>query len=74
MPLITNNYISKNNIPLTMNFITTFKDLLVESLKEHKNLIIILYALLIITFIIAWIYVSGTTGEIMQNMQKFRKI
>lgn len=51
-----------------MNFITTFKDLLVESLKEHKNLIIILYALLIITFIIAWIYVSGTTGEIMQNM------
>ena len=52
-----------------MNFITTFKDLLVESLKEHKNLIIILYALLIITFIIAWIYVSGNTGEIMQNMQ-----
>ena len=70
MPHInTNNYISKNNIPLTMNFITTFKDLLVESLKEHKNLIIILYALLIITFIIAWIYVSGSTGEIMQNIQ-----
>ena len=52
-----------------MNFITTFKDLLFESLKEHKKLIIILYALLIINFIIAWIYVSGNTGEIMQNIQ-----
>lgn len=52
-----------------MKSITTFKDFLIESLKEHKKLIIFLYALLIITFIIAWIYVSGNTGEIVQTLQ-----
>ena len=52
-----------------MKFITTFKDLLVESLKEHEKLIIIMYALLIISFIISWIYVSGNISAIMQNIQ-----
>lgn len=38
-----------------MNTLTEFKDLIVESLKDHKKLIIGLYVLFIISFIGAWI-------------------
>lgn len=45
-----------------MGALTKFKDLLVETLKENKKLIIGLYMLFIICFIAAWI-VSGTAVE-----------
>lgn len=38
-----------------MNILTKFKDLLIETLKENKKLIIGLYIVFIITFIAAWI-------------------
>ena len=43
-----------------MGTLTKFKDLLMETLKENKKLIIGLYLLFIICFIAAWI-ISGTT-------------
>ncbi len=45
-----------------MSVLTKFKDLLVETLKENKKLIIGLYLLFIICFIAAWI-MSGTAVE-----------
>lgn len=45
-----------------MNILTEFKDLLVESLKENKKLIIGLYILFIISFIVAW-FISGARIE-----------
>lgn len=45
-----------------MCVLTKFKDLLVETLKENKKLIIGLYLLFIICFIAAWI-MSGTAVE-----------
>lgn len=45
-----------------MSIITKFEDLLIETLKENKKLIIGLYLLFIICFIAAWI-MSGTAME-----------
>lgn len=45
-----------------MSVLTKFKDLLIETLKENKKLIIGLYLLFIICFISAWI-LSGTEME-----------
>ena len=45
-----------------MSVLTKFKDLLIETLKENKKLIIGLYLLFIICFIAAWI-MSGTAVE-----------
>lgn len=45
-----------------MSVITKFKDLLIETLKENKKLIVGLYLLFIICFIAAWI-MSGTAVE-----------
>lgn len=45
-----------------MDILTKFKDLLLETLKENKKLIIGLYLLFIICFIAAWI-MSGTAMD-----------
>ena len=50
-----------------MNILRQFKDLLIESLKENKKLILILYILFIISFILAWVFSSGTIENIYNN-------
>lgn len=52
-----------------MNILTQFKNLLMESLRDNKKLIIGLYALFIIVFIIAWIYSSAHAAEMISTMQ-----
>ena len=52
-----------------MNILTQFKNLLMESLRDNKKLIIGLYALFIIVFIIAWIYSSSHAAEMISTMQ-----
>lgn len=51
-----------------MSILTTYKDLLIESLKEHKKMIIILYAVFIISFIATWILAGDTISANMQNI------
>lgn len=51
-----------------MSILTTYKDLLIESLKEHKKMIIILYALFIITFIATWVLAGDTITTNVQNI------
>jgi len=45
-----------------MNLLTEFKDLLIETLKDNKKLIIGLYLLFIICFVAAW-FLSGSGVE-----------
>lgn len=52
-----------------MNILTQFKNLLMESLRDNKKLIIGLYALFIIVFIIAWIYSSAHAADMISTMQ-----
>ena len=52
-----------------MNILTQFKNLLMESLRDNKKLIIGLYALFIIVFIIAWIYSSSHSADMISTMQ-----
>ena len=52
-----------------MNILTQFKNLLMESLRDNKKLIIGLYALFIIVFIIAWIYSSSHAADMISTMQ-----
>lgn len=52
-----------------MNILTQFKNLLMESLRDNKKLIIGLYALFIIVFIIAWIYSSSNASDMISTMQ-----
>ena len=52
-----------------MSFITTFKDVLIEALKEHKKMIIILYTVFIILFIGSWLFVSDSVSSTLQNIQ-----
>ena len=51
-----------------MSILTTYKDLLIESLKEHKKMIIILYALFIISFIATWVLAGDTISSNVQNL------
>ena len=51
-----------------MKYIDIFKNLLLESLKEHKKLIIGFYIIFILCFIASWIYVGSKMGAIVQNM------
>lgn len=51
-----------------MNIIIRFKDLLVESLRDHKKLIIGLYILFIICFIAAWILSASKMQAAVGNM------
>lgn len=51
-----------------MNILTEFKNLLIESLKENKKLIIGLYIIFIIVFISAWIISSTKVGNIANNI------
>lgn len=46
-----------------MSILTTFKDLLIESLKEHKKMIIILYLIFIIAFCATWILTADSTSS-----------
>lgn len=55
----------KNSI---MSILTTYKDLLIESLKEHKKMIIILYALFIISFIATWVLAGDTISSNVQSI------
>lgn len=47
-----------------MNILIRFKDLLVESLRDNKKLIIGLYVLFIVLFIVAWVL----SGDMMQSV------
>lgn len=51
-----------------MNFIIKFKDLLVESLRDNKKLIIGLYILLIICFAVAWILSASKMQATLGNV------
>lgn len=46
-----------------MNILKTLKNLTIESLKDNKKLIIILYALLIIVMAITWALSGDLMGE-----------
>ena len=52
-----------------MNILNKFKDLLVESLKDNKKLIIGLYVFFIICFIGAWILSSGPISSSLSEIQ-----
>lgn len=51
-----------------MGYLTGFKDLLIESLKENKKLILILYAIFIITFIASWLFAAGVIPSDISDM------
>lgn len=46
-----------------MNIIIQFKNLVIESLKDNKKLIIVFYALFIFTFIVSWILSISKFGN-----------
>ena len=46
-----------------MDFLKTYKKLLINSLNEHKKIIIILYAFFIIVFITAWLLYPQETAK-----------
>ena len=51
-----------------MNSITKFKDLLIESLKENKKLILVLYILFIVSFALAWALSSGGMDTVINSL------
>ena len=51
-----------------MNIIVKFKNMLIETLKENKKLIIGLYILFIITFIAAWILSGDKVASAVGNL------
>lgn len=53
---------------IVMNFLTKFKDLTIESLKDNWKLIIGLYLLFIIAFVAAWILSGARIGTVISNM------
>jgi len=52
-----------------MSFLKKFKDLTIDSLKEYKKIIIILYILFIILFIASWMVSSETISANLQDIQ-----
>lgn len=51
-----------------MNSITKFKDLLIESLKQNKKLILVLYILFIVSFALAWALSSGGMDTVINSL------
>ena len=51
-----------------MNIIIKFKNILIETLKENKKLIIGLYLLFIISFIVVWILSGFRIHEVLNNL------
>ena len=51
-----------------MNYLKKFKDILVETLKENKKLIIIFAILFIVLFIATWIYSMGTISSKIETL------
>ena len=51
-----------------MNILIKFKDLVLESLKDHKKLIIGLYILFIICFIVAWILSGEAVNSVSSSL------
>lgn len=51
-----------------MNILTKFKDLLIETLKENKKMILIFYILFIASFIIAWAISSAGMENVINNI------
>lgn len=51
-----------------MGMITKFKDLLIETLKDNKKLILIFYILFIASFIISWMFSDGMVDTFLNSV------
>lgn len=59
----------KKEISLSMNILKKFKDLLFESLRDNKKLIIVFYVFFIVCFIGAWILSADAISASLSGIQ-----
>ncbi len=62
-------YINNKEISLSMNILKKFKDLLFESLRDNKKLIIVFYVFFIVCFIGAWILSADAISASLSGIQ-----